>query len=137
MSAKKYKRPARRVPMVRGVSLQPMKLPPLAEEVRAIVREEVERCFKLHPASSAWRPISDAPRNKWLLVSGGPARNPGAFAWQIATVTDESIGNSPPYATAWGGGYYMGVKWYMELPEPPGDGMDANWQPIRQEQRAA
>ena len=84
----------------------------------------------------AWRPISDAPRNKWLLVSGGPARNPGAFAWQIATVTDDSVNrSSPPYANAWGGGSYMGVKWYMELPEPPGDGMDANWQPIRQEQK--
>ena len=82
-------------------------------------------------AGATWHPISAAPRNKWLLVSGGPARNPGAFAWQIAKVTDESLNNSPPYAICWGGGSYMGVKWYMELPEPPGDGMDARGQPVR------
>lgn len=64
-----------------------------------------------------WRPISEAPRNEWLLVScGGPVTNPGGFGWHIARVTEESLSNSPPYAVCWGGGSYMGVKWFMPLP---------------------
>ena len=117
MATKHVKKPARRVKAVK------MKRPTAAslsiEDVRAVVREEVERCFKLHPVRSEWLPISAAPRNKWLLVSAGPARNPGGFEWQIAKVTDASLNGMPPYAICWGGGFYMGVKCYTELPEPP------------------
>ena len=45
---------------------------PSLEDVRRVVREEVEQCFKLHSARNKWRPISEAPRNKWILTSGGP-----------------------------------------------------------------
>lgn len=86
-----------------------------ADAVRAIVREEV-KCA-LANNTDGWLPIADAPRNKWLLVSaGGPLTNPGAVGWQIARVTDKSLRGSSPSAECLGGGGYMGVKWYMELP---------------------
>ena len=124
MATKHVKKPVRRVkaPVTKRPTVAPLSL----DDVRAVVREEVERCFKLHPVRSEWLPISAAPRNKWLLTSGGTARNYGAFAWQIAKVTDESLNNSPPYAICWGGGSYMGVKWYMELPEPPDAAVQAS-----------
>ena len=123
MAIKRGKKPARRVTAVK--MKRPTVAPLSLDEVRAVVREEVERCFKLHPVRDKWLPISAAPRDKWLLVSAGPARNPGGFEWQIAKVTDASLNGLPPYAICWGGGSYMGVKWYMELPEPPSEAAGA------------
>lgn len=87
-------------------------------DVRRVVREELERSATIVArVENEWLPIAAAPRGEWLLVSsGGPVRNPGGFGWHIAQVTDESLRNSPPYAECWGGGSYMGVKWYMPLP---------------------
>ena len=128
MATKHPKKPVRRAkaPVTKRPTVTPLSL----DDVRAVVREEVERCFKLHPVRSEWLPISAAPRNKWLLVSAGTARNPSSFVLEIAKVTDESLNSTPPYAICWGGGFYMGVKCYMELPEPPEAGAAARAQTV-------
>jgi len=88
------------------------------EDIRHVVREELARIVRAPSCVEyGWLPISDAPRGEWLLVSaGGPVLNPGGFGWHIAQVTDVSLGHNPPYAQCWGGGSYMGVKWFMRLP---------------------
>jgi hypothetical protein len=112
MKAKRNK-PTRRIAMVRGLS--PIKSFTL-EDIRLIVREEITAAIS-SPAGDGWLPIADAPRDQWLLVSaGGPVTSCGGFGWQIGQVTDQSVRGTPPWATCWGGGSYMGVKWYMELP---------------------
>jgi hypothetical protein len=82
-------------------------------------RHQEENCeHRDYELPYGWQPIETAPEGVDVLVSAGPARNPGAVAVTIAH-KNECGGWDSQFNTS----SYMGAKYWQPLPEVPSESL--------------